>query len=166
MTWPKPGARVEDRDAAAALTRQADGVVREVESILKDSRLKAPRSGEVTEVVSEVGELVSAGYPIVTLVDLSDIWVTFNLREDRLAGLRLGTELSARIPALGQRQVKLKVDYISPLGDFATWRSTNASGGFDLKTFEIRARPEAPVEGLRPGMSALIPNIPDKGMGR
>ena len=160
------GARQEDKEAAAALARQAEGAVREVESVLKESHLKAPRSGEVAEVLVEPGELVSAGFPIITLVDLTDIWVAFNMREDRLADMRMGTELTADIPALGNHSVKLKVDYIAPLGDFATWRATSASGGFDLKTFEVRARPMEPVEGLRPGMSALVPVNPGREKGR
>ncbi|NLH11834.1 MAG: efflux RND transporter periplasmic adaptor subunit, partial [Holophagae bacterium] len=100
-------------------------------------------------------ELVGAGYPIVTIVDLTDVWVTFNLREDRLAGLAIGDRLTARVPALG-REIELAVSFIAPQGDFATWRSTSAQGGFDLKTFEMRARPVAPVAGLRPGMSAIV----------
>ena len=92
---------------------------------------------------------------MVTLVDLSDQWVVFNLREDRLAGLKVGDRFAARVPALA-RDVELEVTTIAPLADFATWRSTSASGGFDLKTFEVRARPREKVDGLRPGMSAVV----------
>lgn len=151
------GARVEDRAAASALVDQASGAVSEVQSYLAETTLTAPINGEVVHVLADPGELVSAGYPIITLVDLSDIWVTFNLREDRLAGFRMGDVFKARIPALGDREIDLKVSYISPMGDFATWRATGDSGGFDLKTFELRARPVEPVEGLRPGMSAVAP---------
>ena len=88
----------------------------------------------------------------MTIIDLSDVWVTVNLREDRLAAVRLGEERLGRVPALGGVQVPFVIDYISPLGDFATWRATSDSGDFDLKTFEVRAVPKAPVAGLRPGM--------------
>ena len=135
---------------------QAAGAVAEVEAFLEETRLVAPIDGEVVECVVDPGELVSAGYPILTLVDLDDIWVTFNLREDRLADLRMGDRLIARIPALGNQQVEFKISYISPLGEFATWRATQASGDFDLKTFEIRARPVQQAPGLRPGMSAIV----------
>jgi len=150
------GARAEDREAAGALVDQAAGAVAEVEAFMEETRLVAPIDGEVVECIVDPGELVSAGYPILTLVDLDDIWVTFNLREDRLAGLRMGGRLIARLPALGNREVELKISYISPLGEFATWRSTQASGDFDLKTFEIRARPVQQAPGLRPGMSAIV----------
>jgi HlyD family secretion protein len=149
------GARREDREAAAAVVRQAQGAVSEVEAYLGETTLVAPRDGEVAARNVEPGELAAPGYPIVTLVDLRDAWVVFNLREDRLAGLAVGDDLVARVPALG-RDVGLTVTTIAPLADFATWRSTSASGGFDLKTFEVRARPAAPVEGLRPGMSAIV----------
>jgi len=149
------GARREDKAAAAAMVRQAQGAVSEVEAWLAETTLRAPRDGEVSARNVEPGELTSPGYPVVSLVDLEDAWVVFHLREDRLARLKMGDRLLARVPALG-RDVELRVSVISPLGDFATWRSTSASGGFDLKTFEVRARPLAPVDGLRPGMSAVV----------
>lgn len=149
------GARSEDRDAAAAVVRQAQGAVSEVEAAIGETTLVAPRAGEVSARNLEPGELAAPGFPVVSLVDLRDAWAVFNLREDRLAGLKVGDRLVARVPALG-REVELTVSTIAPLADFATWRSTSASGGFDLKTFEVRARPTGPVEGLRPGMSALV----------
>lgn len=149
------GARGEDKAAAAAVVRQAEGAVSEVQAWLGETTLRAPRDGEVSARNVEPGELASPGYPVVSLVDLADAWVVFHLREDRLAGLKMGDRLVARVPALA-RDVPLKVTSIAPLADFATWRSTSASGGFDLKTFEVRARPPAPVEGLRPGMSAVV----------
>jgi HlyD family secretion protein len=149
------GARSEDRDAAAAVVRQAQGAVSEVEAYLGETTLVAPRDGEVSARNVEPGELTAPGYPVVTLVDLSDVWVVFNLREDRLAGLAVGDRLVARVPALG-RELELRVTTLAPLADFATWRSTSASGGFDLKTFEVRAKPAAAVDGLRPGMSAIV----------
>ena len=149
------GARREDRDAAEALVRQAHGAVSEVQAFLGETTLVAPRDGEVASRNLEPGELTAPGYPVVSLVDLADAWAVFNLREDRLAGLKVGDRLRARVPALA-RDVELTVTTIAPLADFATWRSTSASGGFDLKTFEVRARPAAPVDGLRPGMSALV----------
>lgn len=149
------GARREDRAAAAAAVDRAAAAIAEVEAFRAETTLAAPASGEVWRRYVEVGELVGAGYPIVTIVDLTDVWVTFNLREDRLAGLAVGDRLTARVPALG-REVELEVSFVAPQGDFATWRSTSAQGGFDLKTFEVRARPVGAVEGLRPGMSAVV----------
>lgn len=150
------GARSEDRRAAAALESQAAGAVTEVQAYLNETSLQAPHDGEVSVVVAEVGELVAPGYPIVTVVDLSDIWVSFNVREDRLSAVRMGTRMTATVPALGGEAVELEVYFISPQGDFATWRATSASGEFDLKTFEVRARPARPTAGLRPGMTVVV----------
>ena len=96
------------------------------------------------------------GQPVITIVDLSDQWITLNLREDRLAGLRIGDTLLATVPAVDSELRPFAVYYISPLGAFATWRATREAGGFDVRTFEVRARPIEPVPALRPGMSALI----------
>ncbi|MCW7752789.1 efflux RND transporter periplasmic adaptor subunit [Desulfobotulus sp. H1] len=150
------GAREEDKAAADALTDQAEGAVSEVEAYLRETRLTAPLTAEVSTINAEEGELISPGFPVVSLVDLTDIWVVFQLREDFLTRIRMDTELPVRFPALGETIYPLKVTYISAMADFATWRATRARGDFDLKTFEVRARPAEPIPGLRPGMSALV----------
>lgn len=152
----KAGARREDRDAADALVRQAAGMVSEVGAFLEETRLRAALDGEVREVIAHRGEMVSPGYPIIRLVDLKDIWVTFNIREDQLAAIHMGDHLTVTVPALGNRRVVLRVTFIAPLGDFATWRATSASGDFDVKTFQVKARPVEATPGLRPGMSVLL----------
>jgi HlyD family secretion protein len=151
------GAREEDKAAATAVAAQAGGAVTEVQAYLAETQIKAPHAGEVSSLLVDAGEIAPAGFPIVTLVDLADVWVVLQIREDLLAGIGLGTELVGRVPALGGREVTFKVDYLAALGAFATWRATSASAGFDLKTFEIRARPTAPVPGLRPGMTVVVP---------
>lgn len=150
------GARSEDRASAAAMVTRATGAVDEVKAWLDETSVAAPAAGEVYRRNVEPGEVVPAGFPIVTLVDLADVWVTFQVREDRLARLRMGATVPARFPALGDGEVPLTVSFVAPQGDFATWRATSAQGGFDLKTFEVRARPAKPVAGLRPGMSAVV----------
>jgi HlyD family secretion protein len=152
----RSGTRVEDRAAAIAELRKAEGAVAEATSYVEDNTLKSSVDGQVMVKVVEQGELVSPGLPVLTIVDLSDQWITVNVREDRLAGLKTGDTLSAVIPALGAEHHRFTVYYISPLGSFATWRATRESGGFDVRTFEVRARPPRPLEGMRPGMSALI----------
>ena len=150
------GARREDRSTAAAMVSRATGAVDEVKAFLEETKVVSPAAGEVYRRNAEPGEVVPAGFPIVTLVDLSDVWVTFQVREDRLARLKMGATVPARFPALGDEEVPLTVTFVSPQGDFATWRATSAQGGFDLKTFEVRARPAKPLPGLRPGMSAVV----------
>ena len=150
------GVRAEDKAAVSAQASQAAGVVEEVGANLKETCLYAPFDGQIVDVLPDPGELVSPGYPVVSIVDLKDVWLTFNLREDLLANIRMGDVVEAKSPALGNRAVKAKVNYISALGEFATWRATKTSGDFDLKTFEVRLAPVEAVEGLRPGMSAIV----------
>lgn len=159
----RAGARGEDKDAAAALVRQAEGGRAEVEAYLAETKVKSPIAGEVASQIVETGELVSAGLPIIVVADLNDAWVSFQVREDRLDGLQKDATFHGKVPALGDKEIELKISYIAAMGDFATWRSTRASGGYDLKTFEVRARPTQPVEGLRPGMSVVVPvqNLPN-----
>ncbi|KOH47025.1 HlyD family secretion protein [Sunxiuqinia dokdonensis] len=156
--WTKAsnGARSEDKNAAEALVAQAEGAIAEVESYLSETQISAPASGEVSNIISEEGELVPTGFPVVTIHDLSDSWATFFIREDLMADIRMGSEIKATVPAIGNQEITFKVNYMSPLADFASWTSTKASGGFDVKSFEIHAAPVQPVDGLRPGMSVLI----------
>lgn len=156
--WMKArnGSRVEDKQAASAMVARAEGAIDEVKSYRKETAIYAPVDGEISDIIAESGELVSAGFPVVTLVDLKDCWITFNLREDLLADIRLGSILAARFPALGNKILNLKVTYIHNLGDFATWNATKTSGEFDMKTFEVHAVPVDYVTGLRPGMSAIV----------
>ncbi len=150
------GFRHEERAAAAATTQGAVAVVDEVESLAADTVLRAPMSAEVDKIILQQGELAAPGFPILTLVNLDDVWAVFNLRENELAGVRIGTVFKGHVPALGGRAVSFEVYYISPKGEYATWRATRQSSGYDIKTFEVRARPRGPVEGLRPGMSVLV----------
>ena len=150
------GAREEDKIGAQALVDQASGVIQELDSYLSEANVKSPITGEVASIISEEGELINTGYPIITVVDLRDVWFTFNVREDYLSKLKMGTEILVTIPALGNKEIKVKIDFINPLGDFATWKATKASGDFDMKTFEIKARPIENTKDVRPGMTALI----------
>ena len=150
------GARAEDKASATAMVGAADGAIAEVESYLRETMVHAPASGQVYRRNLEPGEMVAPGLPIVTLVDLDDEWAVFHVREDRLAGLSVGSRLEVSIPALGNVHAVFRVSYLAPEADYATWRPTSAQGGFDVKSFEVRARPAEHVAGLRPGMSAIV----------
>lgn len=150
------GAEREDKEAAAALVGQADGAIAEVESYINETYLIAQADGEVSEIFPKMGELVGTGAPIMNIAILDDMWVSFNIREDLLQHLTMGTEFKAFIPALGNIDVPLKVNYMKDLGTYAAWKATKTTGQFDLKTFEVRAIPTEKVEGLRPGMSVIL----------
>ena len=152
----KAGAQAEDKAAAAAMVAAAQGSVAEVESILSDSYLTAPTDGEIFDIFPNVGELVSLGAPIMNVLKLDDMWVSFNVREDLLENLTMGAEVQAIIPALENKEVTLKVFYIRDMGSYAVWRATKVTGQYDAKTFQVKARPVEPVDNLRPGMSVLL----------
>lgn len=150
------GAEKEDKTAAAALVNRAKGAVSEVESYLSETILVSPLNGEVSDIFPKQGELVGSGAPIMNIVDLSDIWVVFNIREDLLVNVKIGKEFEASIPALGINNIRLRVNYIKSMASYATFKATKNNGGFDVKTFEVRAKPVTAVEGLRPGMSLMV----------
>lgn len=152
----KKGARYEDKLAADALVQRAEGAITEVNSYIQEQMIYAPIDGEIANIISERGELVPSGYPVVSIVDLDDIWISFHLREDLLADIKKGSRFMARFPALKMQEVELQVSYITAMGSFANWSATKTSGDFDMKTFEVHAVPTKKVDGLRPGMTALV----------
>ena len=149
------GAEREDKAAAAALVERAKGAVAEVQSYIAETYLIAQSDGEVSEIFPKVGELVGTGAPIMNVAMMDEMWVSFNVREDLLRGLTVGTEFEAYVPALDQN-IRLKVYYMKDLGTYAAWKATKTTGQFDLKTFEVKASPLEKVEGLRPGMSVIL----------
>lgn len=152
----RDGARTEDKQSADALVMQAQGAVDEVESYISESILIAPIDGEVAERFPERGELVGTGAPIMNLVDLNDMWVTFSVREDLLEDLKVGAQVEAFIPALNNQSVSLTVYYMKDMGSYAAWKATKTTGQYDTKTFEVRARPAQRIPDLRPGMSVIL----------
>lgn len=149
------GARAQEKAAAAAKLGQARGAVQEVSSYIHETVQIAQMDGEVSSIYPKVGELVGTGSPIMTISIMSDMWGTFNVREDRLNGLKIGDTFTAYIPAFN-KDIQMKVSDIKDQGSFATWKATKSNGQYDLKTFEVKARPTEKFEGLRPGMSLII----------
>ena len=149
------GARVEERRAASATVGQARGAVLEVNSYIQETVQVAQMAGEVTDVYPKVGELVGTGTPIMSIALMDDQWATFNIREDQLKDLKVGAEITVKIPAL-DKETKMKVTSMKDKGSFAAWKATKASGQYDQKTFEVKARPTEMIEGIRPGMSVIL----------
>lgn len=149
------GARREEKMAAAAQVNRAKGAVQEVNSYISETMQIAQKAGEVSDVYPKEGELIGTGSPIMSVSLLDDMWGTFNVREDQLNGMRIGSVITAYAPAF-KKDIKMKVYYIKDQGSYATWKATKANGQYDLKTFEVKARPVTKVEGLRPGMSLVL----------
>lgn len=156
------GARKEDKETATALVDQAAAAVAEVESYLGELYLTSPADGIISARFPKPGELVGQGSPIMAVSDLDDVWFTFNIREDLLHGLRIGDGLTVTVPALGDRQYRTRITYISVLESYATWRATLDTGSFDARTFEVRSVPEERIDGLLPGMTAIVIQASDK----
>lgn len=149
------GARREEKMATAAQVNRAKGAVQEVNSYVSETMQTAQKAGEVSDVYPKEGELIGTGSPIMSVSLLDDMWGTFNVREDQLNGMRIGSVITAYAPAF-KKDIKMKVYYIKDQGSYATWKATKANGQYDLKTFEVKARPVTKVEGLRPGMSLVL----------
>lgn len=151
------GTRHEEKNAAIAQARRAQGAVKEVLSYVDETVLLATADGEVAEIFPEVGELVGTGAPIMNISRMDDIWFTFNIREDYLPGLKVGTVTKVYLPAI-DKQISVRITKMKDVGSFAIWKATKALDGFDLKTFEVQARPLTSLEkeGVRSGMSAIM----------
>lgn len=152
----KTGFQIEDKATAYALVMAAQGGVEEVVSVLKDGALTSPVDGQVGKIYLNQSELVGVGTPLLNILMMEKSYLVFNVREDLMPHFSIGKIIYVDIPAIAGKRLAFGISYISPLGSFATWKSTKQRGSYDLKTFEIRALPVVPIEGLRPGMSALL----------
>lgn len=149
------GARKEEKRAAKAQAMRAKGAVAEVSSYINETMQIAQMAGEVSDVFPKVGELVGTGAPIMSVSIMDDLWGTFNVREDQLGGIKTGSVIKAWMPAYN-KEIRLKVFYMKDQGSYAVWKATKSNGQYDLKTFEVKARPIDSIEGLRPGMSLIL----------
>lgn len=153
------GARDETKKAAEGKARMAAGAVAEVEVYAAETKVESWHDGEVTQILLQSGELAPQGFPVVTIMDMADAWAVFHVREDRLVDFKKGSEFKAVIPALEGKSFTFRVDHVAVMGDFATWKSTGDDAGFDMRSFEIEARPVTAIEGLRAGMSILVKQL-------
>lgn len=150
------GAQREDIDAAAALVGRAGGAVAEVQSYLDDSYLIAPCDGEVVELFAKVGDLIGTGSPVVSVLNMDDAWIFFAVREDRLKDIATGSTVQVRIPALGEQTYSCTVRKVQAMASYATWRATKTNGQYDVKSFDVKVVPQEHIEGLKPGMTAIM----------
>lgn len=153
------GARREEKDASKAMLQVAKGGVAEVEAIMEDAALTAPRAGVVSDIFPLEGELVSLGAPIMNLLLPDEVWITLRVREEFLQHLAIGSSHRAVVPALGDKEISLEVYYVKDMGSYAVWRATRASGQYDAKTFTVRLKPMDKVQGLLPGMTVLFRDL-------
>lgn len=153
------GAQDEDKAAARALVAKANGAIAEVDSYMGERYLVAPCDGEVVEVYPKRTELIGTGSPVMSILDMSDVWFSFSIREDLLCGIKVGDVMEVEIPALGEQTYKAQVTYMRAMASYATWRATKNNGQYDVKSFDIKLVPVSRIENLRPGMTALIKNL-------
>ena len=150
------GAQEQDKESAKSMAKAAQSNTEVVNALLNDSKLTSPISGQVATIALNKGELSSIGTSLITIVDIENPYLVLNVREDLLINFKMDSDILCRIPALDLKDIPFTINYISPLGSFATWKATKDTGGYDLRTFEIQAVPKYEINDLRPGMSVLI----------
>lgn len=153
LSLAENGSSVEQKKLADVQVEQSEAALTQVKADVNELTLVSPINGQITTRVAETGQLYSPGTPLYSIIDLNDIWFTFNIREDLLGNLKVGDMFQVRVPALNNQIIDVKVTVLNALGQYANWQATKATGDFDLKTFEMRAKPINKVSGLRPGMS-------------
>ena len=152
----KAGMQEEDKATSYSIVMAAQSTVDEVASVLKDAALTSPISGEVGAKYLNESELVGVGTPLMKIIMIDECYLVLNIREDMMPNFRMGETIYVDIPAIDSNNIPFKINYISPMGSFATWKSTKEKGSYDLKTFELHAKPTRNIKGLRPGMSVLL----------
>ena len=152
----REGAQSEDKSAAAALVQQAEGAVSEVASYVHDRYLLAPCDGEVAEIYAKRSDLIGTGSPVMSILDMSNTWISVSVREDLLGNLTVGKEVDIQIPALGEQTYRAKVTYLKAMASYAVWRATKINGQYYVKSFDLKLVPTEPIPNARPGMTAIV----------
>ncbi|MBC8319233.1 MAG: efflux RND transporter periplasmic adaptor subunit [Bacteroidetes bacterium] len=155
-TLAKIGASREDIQIVEGEAEAASAMYKEAKAYHEQLEIIAPVSGEISSKIAEEGEVMSAGYPILTIMIPEKIYALANVREDKLEAFKKGRILRGKVPGLGGNEYEFEVSYLAVMADFATWVPTQAKGDFDLKTFAVRLIPVNPIEGLRPGMTVQL----------
>ncbi|WP_440464145.1 HlyD family secretion protein [Psychrobacter sp. ASPA161_6] len=154
------GTRSEDKSAATAQVAQVDAQLDEALAAKEEANLKSPIAGIVDNVIVSAGEVIGQGVPLLTLVNTNDQWVVLNVTETYLNQFAIGQQFTGTIPALSSADKPYSKQFTvyatSTLSDFATWRPTNNDDGFDVRTFEVKARPSKPDARIRSGMSVIV----------
>ncbi|MBO5901728.1 MAG: efflux RND transporter periplasmic adaptor subunit [Alistipes sp.] len=152
----RKGAQKQDKESAHYMAAAAASSVSGVEAVLRDAHLRSPTNGIVAEIYPAEGELVGIGTPLLSIVDIAKPYAVFNVREDMMPRFKLGQRIRCDVPAIATPNIEWEICYIAPLGSYATWRSSHLAESYDMRTFEVHARPTKHVEGLYPGMSVLL----------
>src|SRR5262249_6359592 len=114
----------EEHEIAVANVQKAVTDIEAVQASIHQIVGYAPVVSQVYKRNVESGEYISPGVPLVTLIDLNDLWVHFDLREDLVRTLKLGDRFEVRIPALSDRRINVEVKLIATKGEYASWRAT------------------------------------------
>ena len=150
------GAREEEKKAVKGQFDQAQSAYNEAMAYYEELEIKSPIDGEISNSIVNSGEVIASGFPVFTIINPAEYYVIIQAREDNLSGLKMGEYLTGSIPALDNNSYKFRIDYMAPMGDFATWKPTNQKGDFDLKTFEIHLKADEQIVNMRPGMTVKI----------
>jgi HlyD family secretion protein len=136
------------RQRSAAEAQQAKASVR-----LAYTEIHAPIAGIVDVRAARIGEVVTAGQPIVTLINPDDLWIRADVEETYIDRIRIGDKLTVRLPSGEERQGT--VFYRGADAGFATQRDVSRTKR-DIKTFEIRLRVDNQDRRLAVGMTAYV----------
>jgi len=140
--------QTNERMQAAATAQRQKADVR-----LGYTEIRAPIDGVVDVLAARVGEVVSPGQPIVTLINPDDLWVRVDVEETYIDRLRIGDKLTVRLPSGDEREGT--VFYRGIDAGFATQRDVSRTKR-DIKTFEIRLRIDNKDRRLAVGMTAYV----------
>ena len=150
---------VVGRQSLVANVQGAEAALHLAEIDLANTRVLAPQDGRLSEVGVRVGQYVTAGTQLMSLVP-AQAWVIANFKETQMARMRVGQPATVRVDALGHARLRGVVQEISPAAgsEFSVIRPDNATGNFTKVAQRIPVRialaPDQPLAArLAPGMS-------------
>lgn len=161
-------AQVEADDAAIVTAQEEvagakssveanEGSVAKIEADIKDSALKTPRDGRVQYRIAQAGEVVSAGGPILSLVDLSDVYMTFFLPTAYAGKVSIGQEVRLILDAAPHYVIPAYVSFISDVAQF-TPKTVETATEREKLMFRIKA--QIPEDFLKQNIAQIKTGLP------
>ncbi|REC53996.1 secretion protein HlyD [Chryseobacterium piscium] len=152
------GNNQELKNSAQAILNQAKSADQLAQEIKDNASIKAPASGKISTMVSNKGEMVNAGYPMMTIQKDNSFFVKFNIRQNQMTKIEKGSTVKMKIPGCLPEEMKGTVVELAPALGYADWVPEKQNGEFELRTFQIKVKPENmnSIKGLRSGMTAQL----------
>jgi HlyD family secretion protein len=146
--------------SAEAMISSAVAKIEKVKADIADRILKSPRSGRVEYRLAEPGEVIPAGGNVITLLDVSDVYMTFFLPAQEAGKVAIGADARIVLDVMPELPIPAKVSFVSPTAQF-TPKEVETRSEREKLMFRVKVRIDP--ELLKPFAERIKTGVPGVG---